>query len=134
MQLFLQFAISVDLCAESVISEVGQRVIDPILTPVVIVEDPHPLGRCRRSVLQRNAGCSVGRSSIDRGPWSSRAQGVRVVGHVDGDVLCLYLVAIVQDFEGDVAQGYIEPEFFWYTRSWLRVRGCHVVEGCAPLP
>jgi hypothetical protein len=123
MQLFLQLTVSIHFGAESVVSEASQCIVDPVLTPVVVVEDPHPLCRCRCDLLRHNAGRSVGWSSVDRGPWSSHAQGVGVVGHVDGDVLCLYFVAIVQDLEGDVTRGYIEPEFLWYARSWLQVRG-----------
>jgi hypothetical protein len=123
MQLFLQLTILMHFGAESVVSETSQRIVDPVLTPVVVVEDLYPLGRCGCGFLRRNAGRGVGRSSVDRGPWSSHAQGVGVVGHVNGDVLCLYFVAIVQDLEGDVARGYIEPEFFRYVQSWLQVRG-----------
>jgi hypothetical protein len=111
MQLFLQLVIPMHFSVESIVSETSQRIVDPVLTPVVVVEDPHPLGRYRCGFLRRNAGCSMGQSSVDRGPWSSHAQGVGVVGHVNGDILCLYFVAIVQDLEGDVARGYIEPEF-----------------------
>jgi hypothetical protein len=123
MQLFLQLAISMYFGAESVVSEASQCVIDPVLTPVVVVEDLHPLGCCRCGFLWHNAGRGVGQSSVDRGPWSSHAQGIGVVGHVNGDILCLYFAAIVQDLEGDVAWGYIEPEFFQYVWSWLQVRG-----------
>ena len=42
---------------------------------------------------------------------------------MDGDVSGLNLAAIVQNLEGDVAWGYVEPEFLRYVRSWLRVRG-----------
>jgi hypothetical protein len=123
MQLFLQLAIPMHFGTEAVVSEASQCIVDPVLTPIVVVEDSHPLGHCRRGFFWRKAGHCVGWSLIDRGSWGSHAQSVGVVGHVDGDVPGLYFVAIVQDLEGDVARGYIEPEFFRYARSWLRVRG-----------
>jgi hypothetical protein len=67
---------------KAVVSEAGQHVVDPVLTPVVVVEDPHPLGRGRRGFLRCDAGRCVGRSSIDRGSWCNHAQGVGVIGHV----------------------------------------------------
>jgi hypothetical protein len=112
MQLFLQFAIPMHFGAEAVVSEASQRVIYPVLAPVVVVEDSHPLGRCRHSFFWCNAGCCVGRSLIYRSSGGSHAQGIGVVGHVDCDVPGLYFAAIVQDFEGDVAQGYVKPELF----------------------
>jgi hypothetical protein len=42
---------------------------------------------------------------------------------MDGDVPGLDFAAIVQDLEGDVVRGYVEPELLRYARSWLRVRG-----------
>jgi hypothetical protein len=81
--------------AESVVSEASQRVVNPVLTPIIVVEDPHPLSRCRCGFFRRKVGRGVGRSSIDRGPWGRHAQGIGVVGHVYGDILCLYLAAVV---------------------------------------
>jgi hypothetical protein len=112
MQLLLQLTIPMHFGAKSVVSEAGQCVVNPVLTPIIMVEDSHPLSRCRCGFSWRKVRCSVGRSSVDRGPWGRHAQGIGIIGHVNGDVLGLYLSAIVEDLEGDAARGYIEPEFF----------------------
>jgi hypothetical protein len=113
MQLLLQLAIPMHFGVESVVSEVSQCVVNPVLTPVTVMEDSYPLSRRQCGFFWCKAGCSVGQSTIDRGPWGHHAQGIGIVGHVDGDVSGLYLAAIVSDLEGDVARGYVEPEFFW---------------------
>jgi hypothetical protein len=95
MQLLLQLAVPMHFGAKAVVSEAGQRVVNPVLTPVVMVEDSHPLGRGRRGFLWHNAGRCMGRSSIDGGSWCNHAQGIGVVGHVDGDVLCLYFASVI---------------------------------------
>jgi hypothetical protein len=61
-------------------------------------------------------------STIDGGSRGSHAQGIGVVGHVDGDVLGFYLTPIIHNFEGDVTWGDIEPELLWChdsSRKWL---------------
>jgi hypothetical protein len=123
VQFFLQLAVSMHFGAESVISEANQCVVDPIFAPIVVVENAHALRRCRRRLFRRKSGCCVGRSSIYWGSRGSHAQGVGVISHVDGDVSGLNFAAIIHDFEGDVARGYVEPELLWYSRSWLRVSG-----------
>jgi hypothetical protein len=134
MQLLLQLAVLVHLRTESVVSETSQRVVDPIFTHVVMVEDSHPSGCSRHDLIRCDARGGVSRSTIDGGSRGSHAQGIGVIGHVDGDVLGFYLAPIIHNFEGDVTQGNVEPELLWYVQSWLRVRGRRVVEGCAPLP
>jgi hypothetical protein len=113
MQLLLQLTIPMYFGAESVVSEASQSVINPVLTPIVMVEDLHPLSCRRCGFFRRKVGCSMGQSLIDRGSRGRHAQGIGIVGHMNGDVFCLHLVAIVEDLEGDVAWGYIESEFFW---------------------
>jgi hypothetical protein len=103
--------------------EASQRVIDPVLTSIVMVEDAHPLGRGQRDLSRCEARHGVSGSMIDRGPRGGHAQGVGVVSHMDGDVLHLHLVPIVHDLEGDIAWGYVEPEFLRYARTLLRVSG-----------
>jgi hypothetical protein len=123
VQFLLQLAVPMHFGVEAVVSEANQCVVDPISAPVVVVENAHALHRRRRRLFWCNSGCRVGWSSIHWGSRSSHAQGVGVISHVDGDVSGLNFTAIVHDFEGDVARGYVEPELFWYARSWLRVRG-----------
>jgi hypothetical protein len=123
VQFLLQLAVSMHFGTKAVVSKAGQRVVNPILTTIVTVEDTHALCSCRRRLLWRDAGCCVRRSPVHGSSWGSHAQGVGVVSHVDRDVLGFNLAAIVQDFEGDVTRGYVEPELFRYARSWLRVRG-----------
>jgi hypothetical protein len=123
MQLLLQLAILVYLCTEPIVPKAGQRVVDPVLTHIVVMEDSHSLGCGRCGLLWRETQRGMSRSSVNRGPWGGHAQGIGVVGHVDGDILCLDLAAIVYDLKGDIVQGYIEPELLQYARSLLRVRG-----------
>jgi hypothetical protein len=123
VQFFLQLAVPMHFGAEAVVSEASQCVVDPIFAPIVVVENAHALRRRRRRLFRRKSGCRVGWSSIYWGSRSGHAQGVGVISHVDGDVSGLNFAAIVHDFEGDVARGYVEPELLWYARSWLRVRG-----------
>jgi hypothetical protein len=53
MQLLLQLTISMHFGAESVVSEASQRVINPVLTPIIVVEDLHPLSRRRCGFFRR---------------------------------------------------------------------------------
>jgi hypothetical protein len=107
MQFLLQLAISMYFRTESIVTEASQRVVDPILTSVVVVEDAHPLGCGRRDLVRCEVRRGMSGSMIDRGrgPWGSHAQGVGVVCHMDGNILHLYLAPIVHDFEGDIARG-----------------------------
>jgi hypothetical protein len=123
MQLLLQLAILVYLCTEPVVPKVGQRVVNLVLTHIVVMEDSHSLGCGGRGLLWCETQRGMSRSLVNRGPRGGHAQGIGVVGHVDGDVLCLDLAAIVYDLKGDIVRGYIEPELLQYARSLLQVRG-----------
>jgi hypothetical protein len=91
----------------------SQRIVYPVFTCIVVMEDSHPPGSGWHDLLWHEMWCCMCRSSIDGGPRGCGAQGIGVDSHMDGDVLHLYFTSAVYDLEGDIARRDIEPELLW---------------------